>query len=70
MLGKQGIKQLTIAVGARQADIVFTVEIGRSQLLLAGKRWLCGSTQTSLSVNSGVRSVPAGVCRVSVRPRS
>jgi hypothetical protein len=38
MLGKQGIKQLTIAVGARQADIVFTVEIGRSQLLLAGKR--------------------------------
>jgi hypothetical protein len=46
------------------------VKIGRSQHRLAGKRVACGSTHTSLSVNSGVRSVPAGVCRVSVRPRS
>nr|VUD34407.1 Uncharacterised protein [Raoultella sp. NCTC 9187] len=38
MFKEQGVKQLAIAVGPRQADVVFSVEIGGGQNLLRGER--------------------------------
>ena len=37
MLGKQGIQQLSVTVGLRQADVVFPVEILRREHRLTGK---------------------------------
>ncbi len=61
MLKEQGVEQLAIAVGARQADIVFALKIGGVSVACAASGWPAGSTQTSFSVSSGCVRCPRGM---------
>ncbi len=70
MLKEQGVEQLAIAVGARQADIVFALKIGGGQRRLRRQRMAGGQHADFIQRQQRGAFGARGVCRVSVRPRS
>lgn len=70
MFDKQGIEQLAIAIGARQANIVFAVKIRRRQRRLCRQRMALRQYAHFIEGQQRRTLGSGGVCRVSVNPRS